>query len=590
MKKEGSKLRKIHIKTTIRLKLILVTGLLLILPVLALGGISYSVAKGELEGGGKTLLKNSVEMTLQVIATNQSLVDQGKLTLEEAQENVRVYMLGTKQADGTRPLNKNLTLGKSGYLFAYTQEGIEAAHPSLEGKNIMDAVDKKNGIPFVKQQIELANKGGGYLSYWWTLPNSEEVSEKITYQKTDPHWGWVVSAGTYIDDFNEGSKKILRTTVYVLLTVLVLGSAVIILFAEHISGPIKKIAKAVDVVAAGHLNLQELKIKNRDEIGHLNDSFRIMTRNVNELIGSVQNSADVVLSSSQALENIVHETTLSINEVAVSVEEIARSSGDQASETEKGAERVRILAGQIDQVAKLVVNTDETAADTALLGSKGLTAMDLLSQKSEENSKAAEKVGMIINEVDRSAIEIGAIADAIGEISAQTNLLSLNAAIEAARAGEQGRGFAVVAEEVRKLATRAAVSAAQVRERINGVQEKSKAAVEAMEEGQQIASDQHLAVTAAKKLIVEILNSLDTISADLQTMKGYSLDMETEKNEIVSIFETFSASTEENSAATQQVSAATEEQLASVNQIVMSTQELKNLAEKFREAVNAFQI
>ncbi len=586
MKRQKKKTKGLSIKT----KLVLVTELLLIIPLLILGLISYRVAKVELENSGKVLLKNSVEMTLQVINENQKLVDDKKLTLAEAQERTREFMLGKKQADGTRPINKNLSLGQSGYLLAYTQEGVEAAHPSLEGKNVIDVQDKKTKSYLVKDQIRIGNNGGGYLTYWWTLPNSEKISSKITYQKTDPNWGWVVSAGTYMDDFNVGSSKIFSTTIVILLIVLVLGSAVIIAFSRHIAAPIKKISEAVDVVASGNFSNVELNIKNKDEIGKLNKSFSTMVKNINELLGSIKSSAEIVLNSSHLLDTIVDENTASINEIAASVEEIARSSSDQAKETENGAIRSRNLSERIELVAELTVKTDKAAFEASKIGSKGLEAINLLSEKSEENSKAAEKASKIILEVDKNSVEIGAITEAISQISEQTNLLSLNAAIEAARAGEQGRGFAVVAEEVRKLASQSAISAAKVRELISGIQDKSRTAVKAMEEGKVLAQEQSAAVIEAKAIFVDIISAIDKIVEDMKSIKGYSLEMENEKNEIVEVLETLSASTEENSAATQQVSATTEQQLASIDQIVSHTQDLKNLAEKLKEAVNAFQI
>lgn len=106
------------------------------------------------------------------------------------------------------------------------------------------------------------------------------------------------------------------------------------------------------------------------------------------------------------------------------------------------------------------------------------TAVEELSSTTDEIASAssnvaekAQEASLLADEIRKFLIEIKGISKFVNELSAQTNLLGLNAAIEAARAGESGRGFSIVAEEIRKLSERTKKANSQINSNLTKIQE-----------------------------------------------------------------------------------------------------------------------
>ncbi|MEC0089265.1 methyl-accepting chemotaxis protein [Paenibacillus macquariensis] len=584
------------LRLTIRKKLLMMSLTLLILPIVVLGAVSYQISVKETNALIESKLSSSVNLALALIENMEKSVQLGQLTELEAQEQVRTLLLGAKDADGTRPINKSIDLGTNGYFFILDNKGKLLAHPKLEGDNIWDK-QTSNGTYYIQDLIKAALDGGGATYYKWPLPKSENSSNneegealKISYAKLSPSWGWVVAAGSYMQDYNTGQENILKSIITTLIICFVIGAAVILLFAQHISKPIVRIAREAERIAKGDLSGKELIVRNRDEIGELGSSFNQLSGNVRQLVGNLSLSSNILASSSKQLSATLGETTGALHQTSSSIADVANNNEIQAISAQETSRSIEEMVAGIQRVAEASTHAYQLSVLTLKEADTGYGLIHNTSLQMKAVSNTVDDLSIAVTELNDQSEQIETIVSTIKGISEQTNLLALNAAIEAARSGEHGKGFGVVASEVRKLAGQTSEAAEQVSGMIEEIRRSIGKAHQSMSKGQNEVAASVQSIDETGKAFERIVEATRTIVDQVKDSTSAAHEMSASSEQIsASVIEVEQVSLH-SAAAAQTVSASVEEQLASMEGIATSASKLRDMSDEMRTTVNRFKL
>ena len=149
---------------------------------------------------------------------------------------------------------------------------------------------------------------------------------------------------------------------------------------------------------------------------------------------------------------------------------------------------------------------------------------------SEIRAALATKVQGLLNHVD----ELMSMAVSVKEVSANTNLLALNAEIEAARAGNSGRGFSVVASEVRSLSVQSEKAGEKIEATVKSL---SEAAIEASDRAQQAKQNDEKIATDVNHTTSSFLERIqymaETLAESSAVLKDSNEDIKKEISDIL---------------------------------------------------------
>lgn len=374
--------------------------------------------------------------------------------------------------------------------------------------------------------------------------------------------------------------------------ILCIALIVLIFVVRQIIKALKHTIGRLDDVAEGKLDFEMhgKMLQRADEIGEMSQSIQGLIDEFKSIITDLSDSSQELEEFSNEFGQSFDTIAENISNINVAVDEIANGATSQAGETVEANDEItrmgEAIGHAVDDIELLNHNSDKMRdySESAENTLQELVAI------SEQTSQAIDEVRTQTNLTNESAKAIQTATDMITNISAQTNMLSLNASIEAARAGENGKGFAVVADEIRNLSEQSKSSADEIMAIVSELIRNSNTSVTTMNQVSGRVQEQNEKLENTRAMFQSLNQEIASVSDGVNRIREIMEVLEGQKNTVTTSVEQLASIAEENAASTEETSASMTELKDIVKQCHEQTQRLIEISNELNKHTSHFQL
>lgn len=441
----------------------------------------------------------------KTIVTEAYLSDSGEVVttvsgLLRDQQGKTIGVIGVDfNLDGLVNITSGIKIGETGYVMLMEKSGIILSDPQYNDEVLVPVDELK--VPGLAELVSLPEG-----------TNEIELDgvDKVVTVLDAPEIGWRVAVVIDKSEITDFATNVIFKIASISFAIGIILMVIGWFFANSIARPIEKLVVAANNVANGDFKAVPDASGFKSELLNLRNSLKSMVDNLSGHIETAKLKANEAEEQSRLAKQALQEAdeakeqaerarkegirstvarllgvTQSVGEASGTLSAQIREAQDGANmqlsktnETALAMEEVNVSVLDIAQSAQNAASSAEEAKMQAANG--GSVVNDVINTISNVNKTTDEMKENLAN-LAKQAENIANVMSVITDIADQTNLLALNAAIEAARAGESGRGFAVVADEVRKLAEKTMQATSEVESVVGGMQNGMRTNIEVME-------------------------------------------------------------------------------------------------------------